>query len=116
MARRGEESAAAVLARSTPQLWVVAVLFFGVGDIVTTVTGFQSGHVVEVGPLVAPLVERHGAATMVLLKLVVFGVCGALWRLSPPPTRAGVPLGLATLGVLVTGWNVGVLLVVRVPL
>lgn len=112
----GEEDAAAVLVRLTPQLWVLAVLFFGVGDLVTTVTGFQSGHVVEVGPVVAPVVERHGAGSMVLLKLAVFGVCGALWRLSPSPTRAGVPLGLATLGVLVTGWNVGVLLVVRAAL
>lgn len=106
------DDVAAVLVRYTPHMWAVAVLFFGVGDVATTATGFLSGRAVEVGPVVAPLIERYGAGMMILLKLLVFGLCFGLWRLSPSPARVGVPLGLATLGVLVTMWNLATLLVV----
>lgn len=104
-----DETAVDVVADARPHLWAVAVLFFGVGDLVTTTVGLESRYVAEVGPVVAPIIAEHGYLAMLLLKLLAFGVCYLMYRLVPSPHRVGVPLGLATLGVLVSGWNVVVL-------
>lgn len=101
----------AIIEEATPELWLLAVLFFVLGDLVTTGVGVFTGGVAEVGPVVAPLMEAYGLAIMVPLKLLAVGLCYLVWRVTPAPHAVGVPLGLAVLGVLVTGWNVGVLLV-----
>lgn len=91
-------------------LWPVAVLGFGVGDIVTTVVGLQLVGVVELNPLVIGLLRVSALGTMVGLKLLV--LCGGylLWRRLPRTSAVGVPLGLAVLGVVVTAWNLHVVL------
>jgi len=86
-------------------LWLGSVLFFGVGDVVTTSVGLRMDRVVEAGPVVAPLIEAHGTAAMILLKLGVFGVCCLAYRRVPVPSRLGIPLGLAAWGALVSAWN-----------
>lgn len=90
------------------KLWVVAILFFGVGDVVTTAVGLSVGAV-ETHPIVGPLVEEYLLVAMVPLKILAFGLCYGVWRLSPPSHRVGVPLGLAFLGILVSAWNVSVI-------
>lgn len=97
------------------ELWVVTVLFFVGGDLVTTAVGLMRGGVAEVGPLVAPLIMEYGLLVMFPMKLLAVGVCFVLWRLTPKPHAVGVPLGLAVFGVLVTGWNVGVILASLLP-
>jgi hypothetical protein len=89
-------------------LWLIAVLFFGVGDVVTTGIGLDLTGVSEIGPL-RSVILRHGVFAIVGLKLVTFAACYVLWRVVPRPHAVGVPLGLALLGVPVTGWNVAVL-------
>jgi len=96
-----------------PWLWVVGLLCFGVGDVVTTSVGLRAEHVTEVGPLVRPVVEHYHVPGLVGLKLAVFGVCYLLYRLLPSPQNAGIPLGLATFGTIVVLWN---LFVLSVPL
>lgn len=98
------------LRRSQPQLWVLALLTFGLGDVTTTWVGIQVGGVSEVGPLTTPMLQRHGIAAMVALKVVVFGGGYAAWRVLPSPQRVGVPLGVAIVGVAITCWNAAVLL------
>lgn len=100
-----------ILRSFTPELWLTAFVFFVVGDLVTTAVGLFNGGVAEVGPVVAPIMAEHGLLIMVPLKALAIGICYAVWRLVPAPHAVGVPLGLATLGVLVTGWNFGVLVV-----
>lgn len=95
----------------TVELWIITVLFFVGGDVLTTTVGLLRGGVAEVGPLVAPLMAEYGLAVMVPMKVLALVVCVGLWRLAPDPHSVGVPLGLAVFGVLVTGWNVGVILV-----
>jgi hypothetical protein len=90
-------------------LWMVALVFFGLGDLVTTAAGLGMAGVSEGSPITAVLIERYGAAVMVLQKLLVFGGSYALWRLMPRPHRLGSPLALAVLGIVVTWWNVSVL-------
>lgn len=107
-------SASEILAGNERALWIVAIAFFGVGDLVTTVVGLRLQQIAEVGPYVDVVIQAHGVPAMVGLKLLVFVLCWSLWRLVPPPHRVGVPLGLAVLGVLVTLWNTGVLATVVV--
>lgn len=110
--REVEPSAVTALVGSERLLWIVAIVFFGIGDLVTTGVGLHLEQVAEVGPVVGDVIVAYGTVAMVGLKLFVFGVGYALWRIVPAPHRVGVPLGLAVLGILVTIWNVGVLAVV----
>lgn len=91
------------------ELWVIAIVFFGIGDAVTTGMGLSSGHLVEAGPIAALVIRHFGVAALVGLKIAAFGVCFTLWLLVSRPSAVGVPLGIATFGVIVTAWN-GVLL------
>lgn len=86
-------------------LWIAAVLFFVVGDLVTTSIGLSVEHVQEVGPMARFAVERFGFGAVVLLKAGTLLVCVGVWRVIPSPYDAGVPAGLTALGVAVTGWN-----------
>lgn len=93
------------------ELWILAVVFFGIGDLLTTNIGLVNGWAAEVSPLGAFFVSEFGLSALVPLKFGVFVLCLGLWKLVPRPQAVGVPLGLATLGVLVTTWNTAVLLV-----
>jgi len=91
-------------------LWVGAVLFFGIGDLATTVVGLATPGVSEQSPIAALLIPRHGIGALAGLKLLVFGVYYLLWRFLPRPYAVVIPGVLTALGVLVTGWNLQVLL------
>ena len=109
------EATVALIEATSLELWVVTVLFFVVGDLFTTAVGLLQGGVAEVGPLVAPLISQHGLAIMLPMKLLAVVACLVLWRATPKPYAVGVPLGLAVFGVLVTGWNAGVILASMLP-
>ncbi|MFB6301455.1 MAG: hypothetical protein ABEH78_01130 [Haloferacaceae archaeon] len=98
-----------LLRKIRPHLWAVAIVFFGIGDTVTTTVGLQAGHIAEVGPVVAPIIQQYGYAAIGLLKLGTLVACYLVYRIIPAPHNLGVPLGLAVLGVLVSGWNAVVL-------
>ena len=103
------DEAVFVLERRTALLWLLTLVFFGVGDLVTTVVGFRSFSAVEAGPVVAPMIDRYGTVVMPVMKTAAILVCFGLWKVTPRPINVGVPLGLAVLGILVTGWNIVVL-------
>lgn len=100
-----------LLARYDRELWVLTVSFFLVGDLLTTGVGVASGGIAEAGPLGDPIVDRYGMYGMVALKIGVLGLSYAAWKFFPHPERIGIPLGLATVGILVTIWNGFVLVV-----
>lgn len=91
-------------------LWSIAVLGFGVGDVVTTAVGLRMVGVVELNPVVAGLLGDSLLGPMVAVKLLVLGGGYLLSRRLPRAPAVGVPLGLAALGVTVTAWNVHVVL------
>jgi hypothetical protein len=97
---------------SHPTLWALAVLFFGVGDVVTTSVGLGIGGLFELGPVTSVFVERYrvrgdgrveGPHLRWLLSLLAS-------RPAALPRRGA--LGLALLGVSVTGWNLYLLALV----
>ncbi len=92
-------------------MWLLAVLAFGIGDVLTTGLGLGLAALTETGPLTAPLIEWFGPGVMLSVKGVTFCGCYALWRLVPRPHSVGVPLGLAVLGVSTTCWNLYLLVV-----
>lgn len=87
------------------RLWGVAFLTFVFCDISTTSIGLRLDGVIELHPVAGQFFEVSVLGTMLLLKLVVFGGGYLLWKHAPAPHRLGIPLGLATQGVLVTAWN-----------
>lgn len=88
-----------------PLLWLIAIAFFGIGDVVTTAVGLSMAAVHEAGPVTSLFLDQYGLLAMVAVKFAVFGGFYLLWRLAPRHYRVGVPLGLALLGVLVVWWN-----------
>jgi len=95
--------------RVRAQLWLLAVCFFGLGDVVTTSIGLNTAGVSEAGPVTTPLVEQYGINAILVMKFAVFGGGYALWRVIPQPHSVGVPLGLTAVGILATGWNIHVI-------
>lgn len=90
-------------------LWLLALLCYGVGDVVTTVVGVHTPGVVETNPFARWAFARSVVGGMVALKGLAFAGAYLLWRAVPPPYRVGVPLGLALSGLVVTCWNMHVL-------
>ena len=109
--RSVDEEVVGILEGFSTEFWAVTVVFFVVGDLLTTGVGLLGGGVAEVGPVVGPILDQYGLLAMFPLKLLAVGACYAIWRVTPAPYAIGVPLGLAMFGVLVTSWNTGVLLV-----
>lgn len=101
----GPHPAIDLLSDLTPLWWQAAIVFFLVGDLVTTFVGFQLRQVVEAGPLAAWIVNTHGATLIIPLKLGVVAAFYGVYRVVPRPHNIGVPLGLAALGLVVTIWN-----------
>lgn len=88
-----------------PILWLAAVAFFGVGDVLTTSIGLEVSGVREAGPVTGALIETYGLPSMVAAKTGIICGCYALWAFAPRPSRVGIPLGLAVLGIAVVWWN-----------
>lgn len=102
--------------RATPAqlelwLWLFAILFFGVGDSATTGLGLTIEGVAEHSPTVGPHLHEYGLQALIAMKSALLVGGFLLWRAVPRPHSVGVPLGLAFVGVVVTGWNMGVLVV-----
>lgn len=91
------------------QVWLAAIVLYGVGDTVTTFWGLSVGGVAEAGPIAAPIIEAYGRAALLPIKAIVFGGFYVAWRALRSPGRVAVPLALAAVGGVVTTWNVVVI-------
>lgn len=101
----GSHPSVNLLSDLTSLWWQATIVFFVVGDLVTTFAGFQLRQVVEAGPLAAWIVNTHGVMFIVPLKLGVMAAFYGVYCVVPGPHCIGVPLGLAALGLVVTAWN-----------
>lgn len=90
-------------------LWVLALLGYGLGDLVTTLVGLSTGRAAEAGPVAGPVAE-FGLPALVALKLASLVAFYLAWRLLPRPFRVAVPLAVAGVGAVVSAWNATVIL------
>lgn len=97
-----------VVFRDETYLWLLAVAFFGIGDLSTTGVAVTAGTVGEANPLVRVLLGTFGIVGFVALKLFAFGISYVAWRVVGRPNNVGVPLALVVLGVCFTAWNLSV--------
>ncbi|MCL9816836.1 hypothetical protein [Natronocalculus amylovorans] len=86
-------------------LWLCAIVFYGIGDTVTTMWGLSTGGVAEIGPIVGPLVDGYGTLGLFTAKIGSFVVFFGVWKLLWLPLRLAIPLALSVVGVGVTVWN-----------
>jgi len=93
------------LAERQRTIWLVALVSYGAGDLLTTLVGLALGRGSEAGPAAATFLAVGGLAGIVVLKLVSLAVFYGVWRLAPEPGRVAIPLALATVGTVVTVWN-----------
>lgn len=106
------DEAPGLLAQYDRELWLLTISFFVVGDLITTGLGVSSGQIVEASPVGDTILNQYGMYGMVWLKFGVVGAAYTGWKVVPDPERIGIPLGLTTVGVLATGWNCLILLLV----
>ena len=92
--------------------WPLAVAYYGIGDILTTVIGVGINPVTEIGPVAGPLLQQYGIVAFPVVKLALFTYWYVAWRVVPGPYSLAIPLGLAVGGVLVTVWNATILVTV----
>ncbi len=106
----GESDWLTAIRENQQTVWLLAVLFYGVGDTVTTTIGLRAAQTAEIGPVALPLIERAGIPGLVALKIVFFAVCYGCWAVTDRPSRVAVPLAIAVAGAGVTLWNTIMLL------
>jgi len=94
-----------VLHEEQAAVWLLAVVFYGIGDTVTTAVGLRSTQTAEAGPVASTFVESAGIAGLVSLKIVFFLASFALWYAVQRPSRVAIPLAIAVAGIGVTVWN-----------
>jgi uncharacterized membrane protein len=92
--------------------WAVVLALYVVGDSATTAVSLHWFGLVEANPLVAGLVGSVGVWALPVAKLGALAAYYLLWRALPAPYAAGVPLALATVGGVATGWNLLVMVAV----
>ena len=95
------------------QVWLLALLAYGLGDTATTVGVVASPLHAEVNPVVGGAVAAFGTGGLLALKLVAFSVCLALGRWGAlrddPFLRHMPPAVLAAVGLTTTTVNLGLL-------
>lgn len=94
----------------SPALWILAVLTFGMTDIVTTYIGLSYGLAYEASPLAAAIFDDHRFGYIYIAKGAVFLLFFLIWRFIPTPYNVSVPLGLFLVGTAITIWNTHVIL------
>lgn len=86
-------------------LWLLAILTFGVGDLLTTAVGFHVG-LMEANPVYAGLeTVAHPLLYALAGKTAFIMLALAAYRLVPKSVSVGIPIGLCAVGVGVTAWN-----------
>lgn len=91
------------------ELWSLAIVFFVVGDVITTGLGYRMPGVVEASPLPAALLAEVGLVALFALKVVAVTCAYLVWTAVPREYAVAIPVAIALLGLLTTGWNATVL-------
>lgn len=93
------------------KLWAGAILTFGVGDLATTYIGIQTEGVREFNQSAHLFMSYGGFEMLILAKLAAMLIILGLSRFRYDCMRWIAPLTLTLMGVSITAWNTGVILV-----
>lgn len=100
-------------ARAFGLLWLLAVLTYGVGDLLTTVAITQTPELHEANMLVLEVINQFGHAGLVGVKLaaflLAFGIALDGARVGDRVTYYLPPATLVVFGVALTTYNLGLL-------
>ena len=100
-----DKHAIPIIGGSDRQMWIAAVVLYGIGDTVTTFWGLSTGGVAEAGPIAGPVIDSYGRYALLAIKALVFPTFYLFWRMLRTPGRIAVPFALALVGGIVTMWN-----------
>ena len=89
------------------QLWLLAIVLFVGGDIITTVIGLQLGAV-ESNPLVDDALYEYGVPGMIALKTVAVAIIYGIGTITQKQLTAC--LTLLSISVLIVVWNTAIIL------
>jgi len=90
--------------------WGAALSTWVIGDIATTAYGLSDPNVIEANPTSKQVVDAAGYTGMLASKLIVTGAFAGFQELAPDEYDIGVPIGLATVGTVVTANNISVIM------
>lgn len=91
-------------------IWIGAVLCYGIGDTLTTFWGLSTDGVDEAGPIAGPMMDAYGNLALLAIKAVLFLVFYAVWTRLETPARVAVPFALLVVGLVVSLWNLTIIL------
>lgn len=91
--------------------WGLGILTFGIGDTATTIYGIKTAGVIEANRLALILISEFTIWALIPVKFLFILLALLAWYYIPEPHNFGIPLGLATLGTAVLGWNIAVLII-----
>lgn len=95
--------------------WIPAIIFFGIGDLVTTIYGLEYGGLYEQNPTVLFLIEKYGYISIGFVKILcitaLYGNHIFFTRYFKLETNF-VPMFTTMVGVCVTMWNLNLILTV----
>ena len=94
------------------KLWFLAVIFFVITDLVTTMYAITYTPIIEGNPLPATAIDRYGVWILPLIKGIFTGGMYGFYRIIPDPYRIGIPIGLVSIGIPITVWKTYLLLIV----
>jgi hypothetical protein len=99
-----------------PYFWTLAALTYGLGDLVTTLVGYQTPSVVENVPITHWFWETGGPLGLLAMKLLILGSLYSIYRNGPRvledqlgvdirPLQYAIPVGCIHAGALLTVTN-----------
>lgn len=107
---RGRRQSVVGLDRGSFHAWAQALLWFGIGDLATSIVGIQTSLARESVPFVATLIGEYGLVAVIPVKVLGFAIAITGWKLTPEPYAIAIPISLAIVGLSLTGWNAYVIL------
>lgn len=85
------------------RLWILAVLFYGIGDTATTLINIFRGAT-ELNPILNYLFTNYGEMGLISFKILIISCCYYVYRMSKSQSIPTVLFILGLIGVVINVW------------
>lgn len=92
--------------------WILGILLFGAGDIITTFFGIYIKNLGEINLIPSIILDKLGIQGLLLLKIITIYIFYILWRILPQKYRIGIPIGITITGTAIITHNLYILLII----